>query len=71
MSSLEDFECYVAKHGIPEEHCPAAFARWIAEVTGGGARFENVEPGDEQILPRREQRELDALPSGLGRKREA
>jgi hypothetical protein len=30
-------------------------------------RFEKVEPGDEQILPPREQRELDALPSGLER----
>jgi hypothetical protein len=27
----------------------------------GPARFENVEPEDEQILPPREQRELDAL----------
>jgi hypothetical protein len=30
-------------------------------------RFEKVEPGDEQILEDREQRELDALPSGLDR----
>jgi hypothetical protein len=35
-----------------------------------GARFEKVEPGDEQILPPHEQRELDALPSGLDRDRE-
>jgi hypothetical protein len=34
-------------------------------------RFEKVEPGNEQILPPLEQRELDALPSGLGRKRGA
>ena len=32
-------------------------------------RFEKVEPGDEQILEDREQRELDALPSRLDRKR--
>jgi hypothetical protein len=45
---------------------PEAFARWIAEQTGGPVpRFENVEPGDEQILPRREQRELDGVPSLL------
>ena len=28
----------------------------------------NVKAGDEQILPPREQRELDALPSGLDRR---
>lgn len=45
-----------------------AFALWIAEVTGGPLpRFETVEPSDEQILPPREQRELDGLPSGLDR----
>jgi hypothetical protein len=35
--------------GIPEEHYPAAFALWIAEVTGGPVPgFENVEdPEDE------------------------
>jgi hypothetical protein len=45
--------------------------RWIAEQTGGPVpRFEKVEPGDEQILEDREQRKLDALPSGLDRKRE-
>jgi hypothetical protein len=30
---LADFDRYVAEHGIPEEDYPAAFARWIAEVT--------------------------------------
>lgn len=30
-------------------------------------RYEKVEPGEEQILPPREQRELDALPSALDR----
>jgi hypothetical protein len=28
-------------------------------------RFEKVEPGDEQILPDREQRDLDGVPSFL------
>jgi hypothetical protein len=41
-------------------------ARWIAEHTGGPVpRFEKVEPGDEQILEDREQRELDGVPSLL------
>ena len=43
-----------------------ALARWLGEQTGSpSVRFEKVEPGDEQILPPREQRELDALPSAL------
>jgi hypothetical protein len=33
--SLADFDRYIEEHGIPEEHWPAAFALWIAEVTGG------------------------------------
>jgi hypothetical protein len=39
----------VEEHGIPEEDYPAAFARWIAERTGGPVpRFEKVEEtGDE------------------------
>ena len=32
---LEDFDRYVDEHGIPEEDYPAAFALWIAEITGG------------------------------------
>src|SRR5688500_5033341 len=49
-----------------------AFARWLKQQNEGRpVRYEKVEPGDEQILPPREQRELDALPSGLERKREA
>jgi hypothetical protein len=48
-----------------------AFARWLKEQNEGRpVRFEKVEPGDEQILPDREQRELDALPSGLDREAE-
>jgi hypothetical protein len=42
---------------------PEAFARWIADQTGGPPpRFERVEPGDEQILEDREQRDLDGVP---------
>ena len=42
-----------------------AFARWLEEQTGRPARHEKVEPGDEEILPPREQRELDGVPSFL------
>jgi hypothetical protein len=50
---------------------PESLALWLSERAGRPIRWEKVEPGDEQILPPREQRELDALPSGLDRKREA
>ena len=63
-----DFDRYVAEHSIPEEGLPEAYARWIAERTGGPVpRFEKVEAGQEQILEEWEQRELDALPSALDR----
>jgi hypothetical protein len=66
VGSEADFDRYIAEHNIPEEERPEAFARLLAERTGGLVpRFEKVEPGDEQILPDREQRELDALPSPL------
>jgi hypothetical protein len=42
-----------------------AFARWLEEQLGRPVRYEKVQPGDEQILGDREQRELDALPSPL------
>jgi hypothetical protein len=59
-----DFGRCIAEHNIPEEEWPEAFALWIAEVTGGPVpRFEKVEPGDEQILEDREQRELDGVTS--------
>jgi hypothetical protein len=47
--NLADFDRYVEEHGIPEEDYPAAFALWLAEVTGGPVpRFEKVEePEDE------------------------
>lgn len=41
------------------------FARWLSEQTGEPVRFEEVEPGAEQTLEDREQRELDAVPSFL------
>jgi hypothetical protein len=33
-----------------EFYGPAAFARWLQEQTGRPARYEKVEPGDEQSL---------------------
>ena len=66
VPGVEDFDRYVDERGIAEEHYPAAFPLWIAERTGGPVpRFEKVEPGAEQVLPDREQRELDSLPSRL------
>ena len=50
-----------------DEQRAEAIAHWLGEQKGEPVRFEKVEPGDEQILPEREQRELDALPSGLDR----
>jgi hypothetical protein len=50
------------------EHRAARIARWLGERTG---RYEKVQPGDEQVLPDREQRELDALPSRLARHSDA
>jgi hypothetical protein len=38
---LTDFDRYIEERGIAEEDWPAAFALWIAEVTGGPVpRFE-------------------------------
>jgi hypothetical protein len=69
MPGLEDFDRYVAERRrarIPEDDYPAAFALWIAEVTGGPVpRFEKVERETSKVLPDREQRELDSLPSRL------
>jgi hypothetical protein len=51
---LADFDRYVEEHGIAEEDYPAAFALWIAEVTGGPVpRFEKVEreePADGVVI---------------------
>jgi hypothetical protein len=35
MGTAADFDRYVAERNIPEEEWPEAFARWIAEQTGG------------------------------------
>ena len=52
--SLADFDRYVEGRGIPSEHYPAAFALWLAEVTGGPVpRFEKVEreePADGVVI---------------------
>lgn len=41
-------------------------ALWLQEQNEGQPiRYEKVEPGDEQIFPPREQRELDSVPSFL------
>jgi hypothetical protein len=51
---LADFNRYIEEHGILEEDDPAAFALWIAEVTGGPVpRFEKVEreaPADGVVI---------------------
>jgi hypothetical protein len=66
--SLADFDRYLEEHGIPEEEVPAAFAHWLGEqMERTPLRFQKVEPGDEQVLPPIEQREIAALPSGLDR----
>jgi hypothetical protein len=44
VTDLTDFDRDLAEHGIPEEDYPAAFALWIAEMTGGPVpRFEKVD----------------------------
>jgi hypothetical protein len=52
--SLADFDRYVEEHGIPKEDWPAAFALWIAEVSGAPVpRFEKVErepPADGVVI---------------------
>ena len=46
-----------------------AFACWlIAQNKGRPVHYEKVEPGDEQALPPREQRELDGVLSLLERR---
>lgn len=51
----------------PFEFDAPAVTQWLEEQMGRPVRYEKVEHGDEQILPPREQRELDALPSALDR----
>jgi hypothetical protein len=54
VPGVEDFGRYVDERGIAEEAYPAAFALWIAEVTGGPVpRFEKVEreePADGLVI---------------------
>jgi hypothetical protein len=40
-------------------------ARWLSREAGQPIAVEPVAPGDELVLPEREQRELDALSSQL------
>ena len=47
---LEDVDRYVDEHGIPEENWPAAFALWMAQITGGPVpRFEKVEREERRM----------------------
>jgi hypothetical protein len=59
VPGVDDFDRYVDERGIAEEHYPAAFALWLAEVTGGPVPpFEKVErelPADGVVI------ESDAL----------
>ena len=52
--NLTDFDRYVEEQGIPEEDWPAAFALWIAEVTGGPVpsfeKVEREEPADGVVV---------------------
>jgi hypothetical protein len=44
----------------------AEIARWLGERAGDAPlRYERVAPGNEHVLPDREQRELDGMPSRL------
>lgn len=45
---------------MSDEERVQEIARWLAEQAGGPVRVEKVEPGDEQILEDREQREDDS-----------
>jgi hypothetical protein len=66
VAGFEDFDRYVEENNVPLDDDGEAFARWIADRTGCPApRFEKPQPGDELILPDREQRELDGVPSFL------
>jgi hypothetical protein len=54
MPGLGDFDRYIEEHGIPVEDWPAAFALWIAEVTGGPVprfvKVERVAPADGVVI---------------------
>jgi hypothetical protein len=66
VPGFENFERWVVENEIPDEERPVALARWLGKQTRRPPlRFERVEPGHEQILADREQRDLDGLPSAL------
>jgi hypothetical protein len=48
-----------------DRYVAESIAEWLDEQVGSPVEFLKVEPGTELILPEREQRELDALPSRL------
>lgn len=51
---------------MPEpQEVAETIAEWLEEHAGAAIAFEKVEREDEQVLPEREQRELDGLPSRL------
>jgi hypothetical protein len=52
------------------EFCGPLFAAWLKEQNEANRSASRRSSRDEQILPSREQRDLDALPSGLDRERE-
>lgn len=63
---FEDFERWVVENEIPDGELPEALAVWLGEqMESEPVRFEKVEPGDEQILPLREQRDVDGVDSLL------
>jgi hypothetical protein len=62
---MSDFDRYVAEHHIPEEEWRRRSPGGSQSTGGSMLRYEKVEPGDEQVLDEREQRELDAVPSAL------
>ena len=47
VPGVEDFDRYVDERGIAEEH-PAAFALWLAEVTGGPVRGSRRSSGSSR-----------------------
>jgi hypothetical protein len=46
IAGLDDFDRYIEEHRIHEANYPAAFALWIAEVTGGPAEDREGRAGE-------------------------
>ena len=59
VASFEDFD------RLDGRKVAGSIADWLEQEAGHPVRDEKVDPGDEQILPPSEQRDLDALPSRL------